>query len=560
MSLSSRIVFLILIFFASILQAEDFAFDLSDYVVKIKSEAAEVGRPSHGSGVVFSYGNEFYVVTAEHILIPPSPQVHPRFSLSTPHTQASLELLSLDWGHGLALLKVKSPHNFTHDKIPTLDHLKQPHVRRLSGESVLTAGFPHGLDSLSLDSVATLKNSRSQNPRQIQVPYFLEIADAETEKGMSGGVVLSSDLEPLGILEARDDSQNTTLAIPMPVVTRWIQQQFQTNFATTYTRFVQYHRGQHQRDIIGTGSFLIEIRNDFPMQRSRNGSQIGYQISHNPNATFTKNSIQHPFFNHIPEAFPITQEEQGIPVEDLSPYQQGMIHQIQRTSSYWKPKDGRRWFVGLGFRQKGIEHIHPGQVTRPYNYFAFFRLLQHPDATFLAEYQVFDRHYYPRGTNVTSDIFYQGRQYSERTLGFFYNWVGHTFGRKERSVGTPWGGIQFYSSRPFDFMNKQLEETITQISQSDIPATFKEKILLTLETILGVFLAEDSEHITSQRIFGSGELYGNRPIHYLSAKEIETAMAQKSCSEVLTNETDPALQKYRDTLGEVFKILNGRQF
>lgn len=157
----------------------------SDFVVKTRSfPCGKAHKSLFGSGVVLNINSASYIVTSEHVIYHQK-DVYCHEALNEVYGTLKTELLAVDWGTGLAVLKVKTDRSL---KGLSLSDFK---IQYGEGERVVTYGFPaktfRGLISGPGHIVAT-KSDRGLIPLQVEM---LEVSGAPGEFGMSGGPVLS---------------------------------------------------------------------------------------------------------------------------------------------------------------------------------------------------------------------------------------------------------------------------------------------------------------------------------------------------------------------------------
>jgi len=191
--------------------------DLSTAVVKTHSSSSDETVHFVGSGLLFRNSNTIYVLSSEHVIFNLSPGKHQ--VTSEVWGELDVSLVYHDWGNGIALLKVDEPPRELIDSplIPSLDHLNSTDA--VSHSEVQIAGFPADSDQLIPDS-GTITSTAVAKPLLAQQPKLIEITGARGEYGMSGGPVLNSSGEWLGVLshqklfEGKEGDQELLYAIP----------------------------------------------------------------------------------------------------------------------------------------------------------------------------------------------------------------------------------------------------------------------------------------------------------------------------------------------------------
>lgn len=195
-----------------------------------------------GTGLVFEKDHELYVVTSEHVVI------HDK-SAETCHFagDASLELLSVDFYHGLALLRLKNRNAQLNSKSVTWSDLMNPKLSSL----LVTLGFPVGDTGLVTLENGRLTNSESHRALIAGVPEMIEAAQLPVEYGMSGGLLLSvvngdyawsgmlshqvlhreagHPTQPIDVGPGSPNQNDLTLTIPAQHVINWIEAQLSLN-------------------------------------------------------------------------------------------------------------------------------------------------------------------------------------------------------------------------------------------------------------------------------------------------------------------------------------------
>ncbi len=203
-------------------------------VVKIISSSPKSSTNLNGSGFLFTYRGLPLVLTSEHILIPET-ETDVLIQMKNQEGQIlKLQVLKSDWGSGLALLRVEEPLS-TKTLSDLTDLQTQPAP---SSGPVISAGFPAASDGILIDPDGVLTNLQSHFELFLDVPYLLEVHSALTEFGMSGGLLLSEDLRPLGILSHKSGSAaDLTYVIPLSYALAWVQETIdQADFKAYITR------------------------------------------------------------------------------------------------------------------------------------------------------------------------------------------------------------------------------------------------------------------------------------------------------------------------------------
>jgi len=164
--------------------------DSSELVVKIRAgKSIFRSMPFSGSGIIFRSGrnnDEAFVLTSEHVVI------HARNSYR--HTienrtfgQNTAQVAAVDWGVGLALLKVSLPKELV-KTLPGREIFSQGAPER--GASVKVAGFPHETTNL-IETRGQIIDPQSARHAIPLLNSMIEVLGAHGEFGMSGGPVFS---------------------------------------------------------------------------------------------------------------------------------------------------------------------------------------------------------------------------------------------------------------------------------------------------------------------------------------------------------------------------------
>jgi hypothetical protein len=199
-------------------------------VVKITSKSFESSHSFFGSGVLFSRGEEIYVLTSEHVSIHSPGRANDRAKHLVKvdrDSQVKATYLASEWSLGLALLKLN-------EKIQTLQPvspLPAPETPMpVAGTRVTTAGFPSGSVDEVIDSNGAVTRIDSKSPFLLNSPMIVSDG-SHGEFGMSGGGLyhLDSPEYPnsgklLGILSHSEDATFTKIhSIPAGVASRWVE-------------------------------------------------------------------------------------------------------------------------------------------------------------------------------------------------------------------------------------------------------------------------------------------------------------------------------------------------
>lgn len=255
--------------------------------VKINSFPCLTERPRfNGSGILLSYNKELWIITSEHIVIHDqnSKTCHQAHTSTIPsftnsqrtESSAALELVSVDYKMGLALLRIPSPNTLWKDGALEIENLENnPKKTEVSDASKLVSlGFPSQSSQLQTLQEGKILNQKSQRALIAGVNSFIEASHLPIEYGMSGGLLLALDLTNpnkksqkmrneqkksysfLGLLSHQvlrrkpghptnaeeikpsfpSDQNDLAIAIPATHILTWFKDQFQKNEELTWQR------------------------------------------------------------------------------------------------------------------------------------------------------------------------------------------------------------------------------------------------------------------------------------------------------------------------------------
>lgn len=226
--------------------------DLEKSVVKIVSSNPATSFFLNGSGFYFKYRDLGLILTSEHILAPMT-DADTQITMKTQDGQEfALQLLKSDWANGLALLKVMKrldPNDL--QNLPDLNDLTPP--TRISG-AMISAGFPAASEGVVIDPDGVLVDTAANIDLLLDSPQLITVRSAMTEFGMSGGVLLNEDLQPLGTLSHKN--KDLTYVIPLAVAIPWIQNTIDhADFRPEITR--KYIYNPDREVVVNSGNFDI---------------------------------------------------------------------------------------------------------------------------------------------------------------------------------------------------------------------------------------------------------------------------------------------------------------
>ncbi len=216
--------------------------DVEKALVKISSESVERHLRTVGSGFLFTNLGKVYLLTSEHTFVAPHFQDDTVSASTSDGKKLKLLLLNSDWKSGLALFEVTETTSlgFTTDALLKLDELALIQDPKSFPSSVLIGGYPATSQSLTLDPDISVSGKTESNLFATS-PDLLQMTGETAERGMSGGLVMSEDLDPLGILVQKqfaENNQQTVLAIPISRVNEWLKDVFKrTDKRSSFTRW-----------------------------------------------------------------------------------------------------------------------------------------------------------------------------------------------------------------------------------------------------------------------------------------------------------------------------------
>lgn len=158
-------------------------------VVKIESGRCGMSQKTmKGSGILIREGSNIYVITSEHVIYHSNSGFCHRVS-SESFSRMEARLIQVDWGMGLALLKLVDDVSIN---LPTLSTLNSGEIRQ--GESVFIFGFPYSSEKLLQSPKGFLLSTQSDRALIPFVKVMYEAIRVYVEFGMSGGIAVSEDL------------------------------------------------------------------------------------------------------------------------------------------------------------------------------------------------------------------------------------------------------------------------------------------------------------------------------------------------------------------------------
>ncbi len=265
-----------------------FASSVQDFVGKIESFELGNSQRFEGSGLLFKDNDKIYVMTSEHVIARAFGNL--QYRLKVRNMFFDLELMTLDWGMGLGLFKIKE----TESNLQNIQQLKTKITSRAEltaitvpspGVEVVAAGFPNQSPTLFLSNQGVLESHGQVRGLFVDNVEMLTIRSAATEFGMSGGVILQS-LNPIGIISHRRQVDQTTYAIPISIANEWLDRYFSEGPRVTLTRVPQ--RSGCIEPHVGTGNYAV--------CQNRNSQKIS--LLYITNRSYTPNLFAHEIFSN----------------------------------------------------------------------------------------------------------------------------------------------------------------------------------------------------------------------------------------------------------------------
>ncbi len=225
--------------------------DSDTAVVKVYSwPESSPNRVFKGSGTLFSYEQEVLVVTSEHVLFhsDSSEYLHEISSEEFDFTRLATSLVRVDYGSGIALLRVDRKHPlWSHAEKVAIPLSRFAEFTRKNpsppADSLTTVGYPTVESNLFRGHDSKLISSRSVHHAIPQAREMVVIQNSYGDFGMSGGALFNGDGQYLGMLthlglvprkgqrslivvsqEAPEPSFETVLALPAKVILPWLEE------------------------------------------------------------------------------------------------------------------------------------------------------------------------------------------------------------------------------------------------------------------------------------------------------------------------------------------------
>jgi hypothetical protein len=213
-------------------------------VVKLYSRESAAGLWREGSGVVLAGRSGSLVLTSYHVAYS-SPETNFETHAQLGSERKKLKWVASDWARGLALFQVEGA-------APAGLHFSAGEPLLSRGGAVRAIGYPHGQQQLyELEGVFSGMETSSLF---LNLEKLLEVLDLDSELGMSGGALVSSAGDFLGILshQKRDQTGMRTLVIPAAAVKAWLAELMSGKFQPRFVVEAQNLNGVELR-LFGSG-------------------------------------------------------------------------------------------------------------------------------------------------------------------------------------------------------------------------------------------------------------------------------------------------------------------
>lgn len=254
--------------FASLIGIQAFA----GQIVKVQSGVSGT-PPSHaGSGAIFQFNNELFVISSDHVLIR-SNQAAVHAVTATGSSPMKATILMADWARGFSLLKIHAPPNFSTVLIPDFADLDP--LPTGSYDEGWVHGFPARSNSPIRHQTHAWRAMKHSPGLPIHIDEFLTADTAHVEFGMSGGfaeILYAGKPGVLGILshqilnpmagnveELKPGSpvtNNQAIAIPFPKIKNQIEEFLKTGQAKSWN-FFWPTQSTNLVEQVYTGSLLL---------------------------------------------------------------------------------------------------------------------------------------------------------------------------------------------------------------------------------------------------------------------------------------------------------------
>lgn len=248
--------FLFVFFFSLSLHA-------SPSVVKVLSRQSATPTFLQGSGLGFVHCGEAFVLTSDHVVLHENQGiVHRVFDAKSGWLDA--EYIVSDFGHGLALLRIKSPQLVQNWK----DWSTLPVAEAKKGDPTIVYGYPASSNTLIRSGDGVVTDAAISDGILIAVKSLVEVAGAHGEFGMSGGPVTDQNGQYLGTLshqkykERPGEILNDLVFIPASVTIAWVNQFLEDPTQLTVDLVQSLHSQLWQNWLtFDTGNLFVSLSN-----------------------------------------------------------------------------------------------------------------------------------------------------------------------------------------------------------------------------------------------------------------------------------------------------------
>lgn len=316
------------------------AFDLETSLVKIIYQNRGV---SYGTGLLVRFRGENYVLTSEHVVLPPH-LGHGSFAVQgNDEKKIETEFLTSDWLSGLALLKVKE--ELAPDRFLDLEST-EPAPMPEAKQNILVVGYPGPSKSLSVDSEVQFLQESSSSLFMV-VPTIFEIEGSSIEPGMSGGLAIDADLRPLGMLVHKrvySSNDQKVDVIPFALIKSWIVARLTAQDPRAEVMRLTF-ASEDIRPIYGTGLIEFEYSQFF----SGSASYYKWLVT-----------CRHPLDQSYVKALP-----------------RKAFQKMQTRCEYYRKNRQSGYFPFFGFRPRGILNLE-SRINTPTTAQGFIQLMMDP--------------------------------------------------------------------------------------------------------------------------------------------------------------------------------------
>ncbi|MBK7889321.1 MAG: trypsin-like peptidase domain-containing protein [Bdellovibrionales bacterium] len=247
-----------------------FSLHASPSVVKVVSRQSATPTFLQGSGLGFVHGGEAFVLTSDHVVLHENKGiVHRVFDAKSGWLDA--EYVVSDFGHGLALLKIKNPQLAQNWK----DWSALVVAEAKKGDSTIVYGYPASSNTLIRSGDGVVSDAAMSDGILIAVKSLVEVAGAHGEFGMSGGPVTDQTGQYLGTLshqkykEGPGEILNDLVFIPASVTIAWVNRFLKDPTQFTVDLVQSLHSQLWQNWLtFDTGSLFVSLSNYYGTGRN----------------------------------------------------------------------------------------------------------------------------------------------------------------------------------------------------------------------------------------------------------------------------------------------------